>query len=142
MGIALARRRLNRIHNRFQLCSPGGPLGPRVIRTISYSTGESMVKERNAERIYDPREEGKLIGYLLLRGEPAKAPIMRQSEPSSTAFSRAEVEAIVGMRGDDGRSRTIGLPERIRVARTVKGLREMDLVEAAQEKLKVYPFVH
>lgn len=114
-----------------------------MIRTISYSTGESMVKERKAERIYDPRSEGRLVGYLLLRGEPAKPAIMRESQPSSTAFSRAEVEAIVGMRGDDeGRSRTVGLPERIRVARTIKGLREMDIVEAAQEKLKVYPFVH
>lgn len=121
----------------------GGPLGPRVIRTISYSAGEAMVKQRKAERVYDPRNDGKLVGYLLLHGEPAKPPIMRESEPSSAAFSRAEVEAIAGMRGDDhGRSRTANLPERIRVARTMKGRRDMDLVEAAYEKLRVYPFVH
>lgn len=141
MGVALARRRLNRIHTRFQLCSPGGPLGPKVVRLISYNAGEKMVKERKASRIYDPRNNERLVGYLL-RVEPAKPVIVRESVPSSAAFSCAEVQAIAGTRFAEGRSRTVGLPERIRVARVSKGLREMDLVEAAQEKLKVYPFVH
>lgn len=132
----MARRRERSVHAEFQLCSADGPLGPKVMRRISRWKGEQMVRNRLACRIDD--SEGKLLGYQLLAASQDVL-IMRDSSPSSAAFSVAEREAIAGIRGE---SRTASFSDGKRMNRIRRGLREMDLVEAARVKLDVYPFVH
>jgi len=61
------------------------------------------------------------------------------SSPSNTAFSRAEVEAIAGLRG---KSRTMRMSEQQRKSRILRNLIPEDLIESAQRKFEVYPDVH
>jgi hypothetical protein len=103
-----------------------------VIRLVSYHKGEDLVRAHRAKRVYD--SEDNLAGYQMLSHDP-EPQILRSSNPSSCAFSLAEVEAIVGIRGE---SRTEHLPEYRRLSRLQRLLPEMDLVEAAKVKLSHY----
>jgi len=136
IGEDALRRRIRNEQSEFQLCSAGGPLGPRVISRVSHYKGEKLVKARRAERVCD--SDGKLLGYQLLNEIPDVI-IAKDSGPSSAVFSVAEREAIAGLRGE---SRTAAFTESKRLSRLRRGLREMDVVEAARVKLAVYQSVH
>jgi hypothetical protein len=123
-----------------------------VLRRISEAHGERMVRDRKARHVING--EGKMVGYQMFESALKPEPVMEpSSQASSTAFSRAELDAIAGAHfkggenlageyGHPGRSRTAGMSEEKRMKRMAAGLRPVDLVEAAQAKLAHYQTTH
>jgi hypothetical protein len=106
-----------------------------------------MVEQNTAEPVLH-NQTGAIVALRSLREvrrpvsapHPAMQAIMeRRSKASCTAFSKAEVEAIVGMRG---KSRTAHMTEDQRAERIRQRWCAEDLVESAQQKLAVYTGVH
>lgn len=128
------RRRIRTAKIEYDLYSATGPLGVRRIRKVTAKTGDEMVRERKARLVH---YNGEYVFQLL--SDQQREALAKQSQPSSTAFSSAEREAIVGIRGE---SRTCGMREPERLKRMAKGLSDMDLVEASRAKLDVYQTVH
>jgi len=124
----------------FQLCSADGPLGIRVIRLVTRDAGLQLVGQRKAVRVVNTEEE--LIGFQLASRKGELEIIIRPSAPSSTAFSRAEADAIAGAHFKGGQSRTANMTEAAVIKRVSRGLPAMDLVQAAQVKLSFYQQVH
>jgi hypothetical protein len=131
--------------NRFQLCGERNGEGI-VLRHISLDEGKALVAKGSAIQI----ECGEgTIGFEMRRTRPGealalvlerkKAAMEDLLKPSCAAFSRAEVEAIAGLRG---RSRTIHLSEEKRAERIRHNWMAEDLVEQARKKLEVYPEIH
>lgn len=108
-----------------------------------------MVRSGRAVRITH-RGTNDVVGYQLSAG-PKVSELMRDRPPavvviqpasstaSSTAFSKAEVDAIVGLRGE---SVTAHLSDEQRAARILRLGRGEDIVESARKKLSVYRDVH
>jgi hypothetical protein len=130
----------------FDLCSSGVGRQERVIRRIPFEEGEEMVREFRARRII---VDGELKGFQLC-SHPGPAAHLRRAlfanrlpeaarATSSAAFSKAEVDAIAGLRGE---SKTEGLTDEQRAERILRGWRGEDVVEASRKKLNVYRKVH
>lgn len=126
------------------------PEARQILRWVSEEEAERLLSSGRAEALCD-RETGELVAYRVLRQCERPRPRaqfhpyrMRElvPVPSSTAFSRSEINAIAGDRFSKGRSRTARMSEEQRRSRIAKGMREMDLVEAARVKLDVYRRVH
>jgi hypothetical protein len=118
-----------------------------VLRRIGYARGEQLCDRKIAARAYDL--ENKHIGYWELEvpmpeekpEQPAEAEAIG-SAPSSNVFSRAENEAIAGLRG---RSRTERMQEDEKAKRVhprTSRLEPEDLVELARAKLREWPLLH
>ena len=138
---------------RYQLCVTDAKTGiVRVMRHIKFDEGLRLVEQEKADPVLHD-ESGTVIGFELrvkVR-EAAQEPLeaaqkrsavgypMRGPTISNAAFSVAEVDAIVGLRG---KSQTAHLTEDQKVERIRQRLCAEDLVESAQQKLAVYPAVH
>lgn len=106
-----------------------------MTRAIHYATGEAMVAAGKLRRIVD--DAGRHIGYQPASAAPEPKPSERLDAASIT---RAEIEANAGLRG---KSRTRGLPERLRTERvhpkSGRLMPEEDFVERAQRKVEAWP---
>lgn len=137
------------------------PQHRQILRWIEVEEGDRLVQAGTAEGLCD-QDTGELVAFRLLR-ECERPRAVAQFHPykerplvpipSSTAFSRPELLAIagehfrggennLGVYGPPGRSRTARLNDEQRRSRVAKGLREVDLAEAARTKLNLYRSVH
>jgi len=138
--------------NRFQLCSTNSKTGiTRVIRHVRFEEGMRLVEKNKAEPVLHD-ETGSVLGFEL-REQVKPAHILVQQRAfreyvktampaprqSCTAFSKAEVEAIAGLRG---RSQTAHLTENEKAERIRRRWQAEDIVESAEQKLEVYKSVH
>jgi len=121
-----------------------------VARYVKLDEAVRLVDEGKAEPVLH-RQTGATIA-LHLRQDVRKASILSKPafvpmaallpelplKVSCTAFSKAEVEAIVGLRG---KSKTAHLSEEQKAERIRQRWSAEDIVESAQQKLAVYPTV-
>ena len=118
-----------------------------IVQHITFVRGANLIGQKKADPVYDKDEN--IIGFRLRGAHSPKqkarysvaieAILAKQAKASCAAFSRDEVEAIAGLRGE---SRTLHLSEEKRVERIRMGWQAEDLVQAAREKLNVYASVH
>lgn len=135
------RRREYGLEKEFKLYSDDTHVKPRVVNRISGERGEEMVKAKEAIRVES--DGGKIIAYqMCIRPPRAQEIVERCPNPTSAAFSRAEVDAIAFSGFRDGRSRTASMSATERAARVRSGRRAEDLVERSMQKLAVYKNTH
>lgn len=148
----MGRRRSKSSQRGFDLLSSGVGYSERTIGRITSVEGEAMVRGGRAVRILHVDTNvvagyqlcavpapNKSPGFLRDKQRPVVVPAAAGSDASSAAFSRAEVDAIVGLRGE---SRTAHLSEEQRAQRILRKWRGEDIVESAQQKIRVYRDVH
>lgn len=124
---------MGRFREGYKLFSTNTTLGWKVINRISAEKGEEMVRNRMGRQVLNT--EKKLIGYQMFDSTLKPVPVITDSLPSSTVLSRAETEAVVGLRGE---SRTAGMGEIQRIKRIAEGRRDMDLVESSCAKFAAF----
>jgi hypothetical protein len=139
----MARRyaRVRNLEHVENLWSVDGPDGLKFLRKISHAKGKLLVADGRAIQHLDP-DTNECLGYQLIAcgsavgvragGEKAAE---AESKASSCVLTPREAEAAIGLYGP---SRTENLPEWSRLQRIAKGLREMDMVEAAKVKLESF----
>jgi hypothetical protein len=138
---------------RYQLCVTDAKTGiVSVKRHIKLEEGVRLVEQEKAEPVLHD-ESGVVIGFELrmpkreaaqqslgdARGAGTREGFERNPKASCTAFSKAEVDAIVGLRG---KSQTAHLTEDQKAERIRKRWAPEDMVECAQQKIAVYQDVH
>jgi hypothetical protein len=122
-----------------------------IHRYLKLTQAEEMVGQGKAEPIY-ANHSGRIIALMLPAAPRVAATVKstftvnqagmlveRPARASCTAFSKAEVDAIVGLRG---KSQTAHLTKDQKAERIRQRWCAEDLVETAQQKLAVYPDVH
>jgi hypothetical protein len=138
------RRRNRSTNEQYLLFNPTSVLGWTVIRRIGFDDGERQVELGVARRVNS--DDGRHIGYQRCEPGESTLDVIKPAIPSSTAFSRAEADAIACSKWRGHRSRTVNLTEEQRMKRmhpvTKRLLPAEDFTERALQKMKVYPAVH
>lgn len=130
---------------KFQLCETDARTGVvRVVRYVSLEEATRLVEREKADPVLHC-DSGKVLGFELraisrpAAREPLKAAIIQRQEAgarkSCTAFSKREVEAIIGVHG---KSQTAHLTDDQKADRIRRRWCAEDIVESAQQKLAVY----
>jgi hypothetical protein len=136
---------------RYQLCYTEAITNTvRVLRHVKLDEAMVLVEQGKAEPVHH-HDTGLIIGFELIgldsrptpKADPRLARVKEVLEErraiSCAAFSRAEVEAIVGLRG---KSATAHLSEDEKAERIRRRWCGEDLVEAARNKYAVYQSVY
>lgn len=118
-------------NNQFILFSPDASRGWRINRRISFADGERGVERGVFIRVLN--ELNQHVGYQMTAGREADYDVMPQGV--SGALSLREIYSNAGV---NGRSRTRGLSEDDRLIRVKQGLHPEDVIERAEQKVKVY----
>jgi hypothetical protein len=123
-----------------------------IRRYLRMEQAVRLVEQHKAEPVLH-NQTGGIIALRLNRQEPKPAVasksafvvnqagvvVERPARASCTAFSKAEVDAIVGLRG---KSQTAHLTEDQKAERIRRRWCPEDMVECAQQKIAVYRDVH
>lgn len=129
------------IHRLYE-AAPNG--SKRIVRLITQTVGERMVRAGRAERGLD--WDGETACYMrqrCARNRNTAAAISPEMQESTSALTLAEVDAIAGTNFKHGKSRTAHLTESQKLSRgehpmTHRVLPPEDLVELATAKLKAW----
>lgn len=129
----------------YRLYEQGAGLGRRIVRLVTRSQGERMVRSKTAQAGLDWDGETlcfQLIDASAVSAVPTFVPMQAlEIERSSTAFSQPEVMAIAGNQFRHGRSLTSRMTEeqrKNRKDRRGKQLPPEDLAERAANKLQAW----
>jgi hypothetical protein len=114
-------------------------LGWRILRRVRFADGEKKVAQGTMRRVLDAI--GNHIGYQFVGPGESRGDVEIPSQRSSASISRSEMEINAAQVFEKDRSRTLGLPDRVRDERAAKGRVSEDRAERVQRKVQVFPHI-